>query len=263
MQEAETRERYSPTGLAAWFTRQRANAGDRDEMALLRLDSDEQLVKIVTMHAAKGLEFPVVFCPFLWDASAPRRKAWADYHSAEEGRREILDLDPGPRDLDADWLEQFSDEARLLYVALTRAKERCVVTWTKVRQTENAPFTWLLYGREAACGEADAGTLLDVAKMANGLTFEEWRAGLDDLATQCSSDIGIVDVDLGYESPASVGTANAAPELTVRRLDRDLARVRQMSSYSALAHSAGVCRVAGRPRGRGAARSGRGRTDRR
>ena len=73
LQEAETRERYSPTGLAAWFTRARANAGDRDEMALLRLDSDEQLVKIVTMHAAKGLEFPIVFCPFLWDASRP---AW-------------------------------------------------------------------------------------------------------------------------------------------------------------------------------------------
>ncbi|MDE0661453.1 MAG: exodeoxyribonuclease V subunit beta [Gammaproteobacteria bacterium] len=240
LQQTQARERYSPTGLAAWFTRQRANAGDRDEMALLRLDSDEQLVKIVTMHAAKGLEFPIVFCPFLWDASAPRRKAWADYHSADVGHTEILDLDPSQDDLDADWLEQFSDEARLLYVALTRAKERCVVTWTKVRQTENAPLTWLLYGREAAGGEVDARTLLDVAKMANGLSPEEWRAGLDDLATRCSAEIAIVDMDLGYESPPVEHTSTVPAELTGRHLGRQLARIRQMSSYSALAHSAGV-----------------------
>ena len=245
LQEAETRERYSPTGLAAWFTRQRANAGDRDEMALLRLDSDEQLVKIVTMHAAKGLEFPIVFCPFLWDASAPRRKAWADYHSAGEGYREILNLKPSQGDLDADWLEQFSDEARLLYVALTRAKERCVVTWTKVRRTEHAPFAWLIYGRDAASTEMEAKTLLDVAKVADGLSPEQWRAGLDDLIARCSADIGIVDMDLGYESPSIERCANAPAELTVRQLDRQLARVRRMSSYSALAHGAGVAESPG------------------
>ncbi len=245
LQEAETRERYSPTGLAAWFTRQRANAGDRDEMALLRLDSDEQLVKIVTMHAAKGLEFPIVFCPFLWDAGAPRRKAWADYHSPEEGRREILDLDPSPDDLEEDWLEQFSDEARLLYVALTRAKERCVVTWTKVRQTEHAPFAWLLYGRDAASGEVDAGTLLGVAKTAKEFSPEQWRTGLDDLRKRCSTAIGIVDIDLGYASPPAEHIAKAQAELEVRHLGRELARVRQMSSYSALAHSAGVAESPG------------------
>ena len=240
LQEAETRERYSPTGLAAWFTRARANAGDRDEMALLRLDSDEQLVKIVTMHAAKGLEFPVVFCPFLWDASAPRGKAWADYHGSEAGHPEILDLNPTRDALAADWLEQFSDESRLLYVALTRAKERCVVTWTKVRQTEHAPLAWLLYGHEAASGEVDPGTVRSAAKKANGLPPDAWRAGLDDLAERCSAGIGIVDMDLAYESPSREHTANAPAELTARRLGRELARIRQMSSYSALAHSAGV-----------------------
>lgn len=243
LQEAETRERYSPTGLAAWFTRQRANAADRDEMALLRLDSDEQLVKIVTMHAAKGLEFPVVFCPFLWDAGAHRRKPWADYHDLNRpGHSEILNLAPSPCHRDADWLEQFSDEARLLYVALTRARERCVVTWTKVRQTENAPFAWLLYGREAASGHVDAATLLGVAKTARALSPGRWRAGLNDLASRCAcaTGIGIVDMDLGYESPAIERPADARAELAARRLGRKLARIRQMSSYSALAHSAGA-----------------------
>ena len=245
LQEAEIRERYSPTGLAAWFTRQRANVGDRDEIALLRLDSDEQLVKIVTMHAAKGLEFPIVFCPFLWDVGMPKKGQWADYHGPEAGHPEILDLDPSDADHDADWLEQFSDEARLLYVALTRARERCVVTWTRVRQTQNAPFAWLLYGREAACGDVDAGRLLGVANSINGFSPDEWRAGLDDLAARCSAAIGNVDMDPAYESPPVERTAPAPAELAVRRLDRKLERVRQMSSYSALAHGAGAAESTG------------------
>ena len=237
LQEVETRERYSPTGLAAWFTRARANAGDRDEVALLRLDSDEQLVKIVTMHAAKGLEFPIVFCPFLWDANQRRDEGWANYHSAESGHREILNLGPEKPELDVDWQEGFSDETRLLYVALTRARERCVVTWTKIRSTQNAPLGWLLYGRKSASKEVDAATIVREAKK---LLPEPWRAGLDDLASRCSADIGIVDMDLGYKSPPSVRPADVRSELRGRRLGRELARVRQMSSYSALAHSAGV-----------------------
>ena len=241
LQEAETRERYSPTGLAAWFTRARANAGDRDEMALLRLDSDEQLVKIVTMHAAKGLEFPIVFCPFLWDANQRRDPDWANYHSAESGHREILHLDPSNAELDIDWQEGFSDETRLLYVALTRARERCVVTWTKIRSTENAPLAWLLYGRTCAPETVDAATVVKfAAKTKDDLGPEPWRASLDDLASRCSADIGILDMDLGYESPPLEHTVKVPAELTARRLGRELARVRQMSSYSALAHSAGV-----------------------
>ncbi|MYA18555.1 MAG: hypothetical protein F4Z28_18215, partial [Gammaproteobacteria bacterium] len=240
LQEAETRERYSPTGLAAWFTRQRANAGDRDELALLRLDSDEQLVKIVTMHAAKGLEFPIVFCPFLWDANMRRDPDWANYHASEAGHREILHLDPTDAESHIDWQEGFSDETRLLYVALTRARERCVVTWTKIRSTENAPLAWLLYGRESASEEMDAAAVVKVVRATKGLSPKQWRAGLDDLTARCSAEIGIVDMDLGYESPPVEHTSTGPSELAVRHLGRELARVRQMSSYSALAHGAGV-----------------------
>ncbi|MCY3837340.1 MAG: exodeoxyribonuclease V subunit beta [Gammaproteobacteria bacterium] len=245
LQQTETRERYSPTGLAAWFTRQRANAGDRDEMALLRLDSDEQLVKIVTMHAAKGLEFPIVFCPFLWDANMRRDPDWANYHASEAGHREILHLDPTDAESDIDWQEGFSDETRLLYVALTRARERCVVTWTKIRSTENAPLAWLLYGRESASEEMDAAAVVKVVRDAKGLSPEQWRAGLDHLTARCSADIGVVDMEHNYGSASIERTTNVPAELTVRQLGRELARVRQMSSYSALAHSVGAAESPG------------------
>ncbi|MCE2426320.1 MAG: PD-(D/E)XK nuclease family protein, partial [Pseudomonadales bacterium] len=109
-----------------------------------------------------------------------------------------------------------------------------------IRSTENAPLAWLLYGRESASEEVDAATVVKIAKTTGEILPEPWRAGLDDLASRCSADIGIVDLELGYKSPPSVRPADVRPELTVRRLGRELARVRQMSSYSALAHSAGV-----------------------
>ncbi|MCY4056611.1 MAG: PD-(D/E)XK nuclease family protein, partial [Gammaproteobacteria bacterium] len=89
------------------------------------------------------------------------------------------------------------------------------------------------------------GTLLGSAKVANGLSPEEWRAGLDELIERCSTDIGIVDMALGYESPSIERRAKAPTELTVRQLGRELARVRQMSSYSALAHSVGAAESPG------------------
>ena len=146
---AETRERLSPIELAAWLNHRRTDAATRDDELKLRIESDEQLVRILTVHGSKGLEFPVVFCPFAWDARSPerRRKAVdAVYHrDATDGYREVVDLDPGEAEQDAEWREEFSESVRLLYVALTRAKYRCVVAWGQVHGAEHAPLVWLLH----------------------------------------------------------------------------------------------------------------------
>src|SRR5699024_1270089 len=56
-------------GLLHWLAQKRKeskNGKSKSEEEQLRLESDEALVKIVTMHKSKGLQYPVVFCPFLW-----------------------------------------------------------------------------------------------------------------------------------------------------------------------------------------------------
>ena len=166
--EVETASRPSPSGLAAWLGRRRqAGSRDREESGLLRLDSDERLVRIVTVHGSKGLEFPVVFCPFAWDVPDPKRRG-ADpdvaYHErADEGYREVLDLAPNEAARGAARVEEFSESLRLLYVALTRAKRRCIVTWGKIKGAPRSPLAWLLHRgpqwRVAPeCGESEDGS---------------------------------------------------------------------------------------------------------
>ena len=51
-----------------WLAAQRAEQGGAED-AQLRLESDRNLVQIVTVHKSKGLEYAVVFCPFLNDGA--------------------------------------------------------------------------------------------------------------------------------------------------------------------------------------------------
>ena len=93
-----------------------------DDESRLRLESDEQLVRITTIHKSKGLEYPVVFLPFLYSAKGAS-EAW--YYD-EQGRLS-LDLSLQKGHLQRAEEERLAEDMRLLYVALTRAKYRCYV----------------------------------------------------------------------------------------------------------------------------------------
>ena len=215
LQAAETRERLAPTELAAWLNHRRADPGGPDDDVKLRIDSDEELVRIVTVHGSKGLEFPVVFCPFAWDARSPRRRRDAVdtvYHrGAADGYREVIDLDPDERAESVEWLEEFSESVRLLYVALTRAKYRCVVAWGQVYGAGHAPLAWLLHrsaggGAAApASGPAEPDTAMGDAGRGFGenaadavMSASEARSGRDDpgiAVTEAGKDAGGNDTD--------------------------------------------------------------------
>ena len=67
LQQALADKRRGMMGLVKWFSEQRNNAIPGPETHQLRLESDAKAVKIVTIHKSKGLEYPVVFCPFSWE----------------------------------------------------------------------------------------------------------------------------------------------------------------------------------------------------
>ena len=256
LQQAESRERFAPAELVAWLNRRRAEPGGRDDATQLRLESDEQLVKVLTVHGAKGLEFPVVFCPFAWDARGPRRRpgaADAAYHlGPAEGFREVLDLDPDERAESIERIEEFSESVRLLYVALTRAKFRCVVTWGQVRGAEHSPLAWLLHRRAGGTAgaqpraapangagadepDAAAGELADVASRFAALSAREWLDEVHALVRQLPDTISATVLDPEPRPPRVLAPRDGArTALAARELHRPLRRVRMLTSFSAL-----------------------------
>ena len=247
LQAAETRDRLAASELAAWLNRRRADPDSGDEEAKLRIESDERLVRILTVHGSKGLEFPVVFCPFAWDAQRSGRRSDAVdavYHrGAAEGYREVIDLAPHEGAVALEWLEEFAESVRLFYVALTRAKYRCVVTWGQVRGAEDSPLAWLLHRSadgqpsftEPDGDDAAIAALQAVADRFRGLGAEAWCGEVDALARRLP---GAVAVSVLAPEPPPVRPPEQLeaplPALAARELGRPLRRIRNLTSFSAL-----------------------------
>ncbi len=109
--------------LIRWLAGQLDGSLEADDERIVRLESDAGLVKVVTIHKSKGLEYPVVFLPFACHFRAVDRKRTRVVSLADdEGRRQLhLDLSDDAL-IDGADRERLQEDLRLLYVALTRAR---------------------------------------------------------------------------------------------------------------------------------------------
>ncbi len=134
VQEEESGEHFSLGQVVQWLAKMNKNDRGSDSSELL-LESDEEAVRIITMHGVKGLEFPVVFCPFLWYRSTRLGGEKYQITGHDDDHRLVVDLGSDRfferRDRAAG--EQMAEDLRLLYVALTRAKIRCYTMWADVK----------------------------------------------------------------------------------------------------------------------------------
>ncbi len=125
LQQEWSRGRWLASDLALWLSRKRGQPADDGEETLMRLETDMPAVQLVTVFAAKGLEYPIVSCPFLWHV--PSRKTRLDASVAIVRQEETL-LDIGSdrfcEHLDRAIAQEDEEQQRLLYVALTRARHR-------------------------------------------------------------------------------------------------------------------------------------------
>ena len=142
-----------PEKLMAWL-RQTVieNAKEANEEVSMRLESDNNLVQIITMHGSKGLEYPIVYIPFATEFKA---QLTALHHSKRLGG---LSLRVDKRKIEMQLAEQerLSEDIRLLYVAMTRAKQRLVLgcfnlkakSNSKTSSVEKSAFGRLILGRD-------------------------------------------------------------------------------------------------------------------
>lgn len=154
LQEAQ-RDALGLHGLVDWLGQRIANADANDEAQLLRLESDARRVQIVTLHKSKGLEYPLVFLPFVGIGGKPHSPGrCCVVHDGGSGQRRLhwhLDVPEAEWSTASDaWKnEQRAEDARLLYVGLTRAEH---ALWIASGQFYNADKTALA----TMLGDADA-----------------------------------------------------------------------------------------------------------
>ncbi|MFZ2450068.1 MAG: exodeoxyribonuclease V subunit beta [Methylovulum miyakonense] len=219
LQQAVLDEHLGVTKTLDWLRAAIAGAGS-DENEQLRLESDEDAVKIVTMHRSKGLEYPVVFCPYLWQRS-DRLYSEKNLLTCHVDGQLRVDLGSGlfEQHRGQALYEELAEDLRVFYVAVTRAKYRCYVAWANVRS-------------EADPNESAMAWLLDFA----AADFARQQAVLRDLATASPDTFAYRLLDLADAQgitplrPISVTTAT----LQARTLQRSLYTRWQMSSYTAL-----------------------------
>ncbi len=125
--QAQSEQLHGSEQLLAWFARQRegeAAGGDAADEQQLRIESDARRVRLMTLHASKGLEFNLVFLPLMWDHTRNVNDTLPVIDEPLCGRRVI----GFGRAAKAQYDREGQDERfRVLYVALTRAVHACHV----------------------------------------------------------------------------------------------------------------------------------------
>ena len=141
--------RRSVDSLISWV-KGKMTDDERSEDEQLRLESDDNAVSIMTVHKSKGLDFKIVFIPqFIKKMS--RKKPWNFfYHDRSDNFRPVLSFDENDDEgVKAGRIETMSENMRLLYVAMTRAKYLTVIHWGSINSTGGTPLSKLLTGVES------------------------------------------------------------------------------------------------------------------
>ena len=120
--QSASRQLDGEQALIRWLAEQVEGEGDNSDEQVLRLESDAELVKVVTVHKSKGLEYPLVYLPFAVTARKvdKRNRSFFEYTDADGVRR--IDMALSDQAQAAVEAARIEEDLRLLYVALTRAR---------------------------------------------------------------------------------------------------------------------------------------------
>lgn len=206
LQQASTRIE-GEAALLRHFAAQLGNSVRVREEQVLRLESDENLVRIVTIHKSKGLEYPLVMLPFISGARPVKKQDTLRYHQwpAGESPQAIIDLGDSEESRQRADEERLAEDLRLLYVALTRARHALVLGVACLKNQGNekrsslvSAFNYLAGFENGVCGSPD-----------------QLAAALDALSKECGwslQDLPDTELPSMYcaQEPAAIGAARCA-----------------------------------------------------
>jgi exodeoxyribonuclease V beta subunit len=146
-------------------------SASENEEQTVRLESDEDLVKVITIHKSKGLEYPVVCLPFAHShrVVTADKAAVLQVSDAQGERRWTLAFDK--QDAKGADLDRLREDLRLWYVALTRARHALWLGWSAVKRGN---------GKTCVNHDSAAGHLLSGGQ---ALEASDWATRLQALQT--------------------------------------------------------------------------------
>jgi exodeoxyribonuclease V beta subunit len=161
--------------LIRWLITEMGEGSARGDEQVVRLESDADLVKVITIHKCKGLEYPVVCLPF---ASSFREKSLRTTSfvniAGESGQRELL-LQFSKKELALADRDRLREDLRLVYVALTRARHALWVGFSAIKAERSD---------DCVSHKSGAGYLLGGTEP---LTLEHWLTSLERFASGCAN----------------------------------------------------------------------------
>ncbi|MGN8224052.1 exodeoxyribonuclease V subunit beta [Gracilimonas sp. BCB1] len=147
--KAQREYRVQGKALLKWFHQKQLESTDSDDEQL-RLESDEDLIQISTIHSSKGLQYPIVICPFLWDSGADVKST--DILKFHQDGVNYMDISQGISHSEREQYEalsveqQMAEEVRLTYVALTRSIASSFLFIPNFKKIDQSPLSSILHG---------------------------------------------------------------------------------------------------------------------
>lgn len=145
----ENEKHTIPDTLLRVFNSRRNDENVASEDETIRLESDDKLIQIVTVHSSKGLQYPVIFVPYMWDENFTKEKPYV-VHS--DGRT-IIDMGTSEsvqkKHESLLELEDMAERIRLAYVALTRAESACYLYLCEQKEASYSSLALLAEGFES------------------------------------------------------------------------------------------------------------------
>ena len=229
LQEAAHREHLTLPALRDWLRDRREERGGQKEYNK-RLDRDAAAVQLMTVHASKGLQFPIVYLPFAFNRNVQQRDEILFHdgkvrclHIGGKGTSDYADVTVLGR------REAAGDDSRLMYVAITRAQAQVVMWWAPSRDEPNGGLSRLIRDRRPGDAvipdQCSTKTVTDDEALDR---FREWEAAggpVVEIVDEPSPIVGI---------PAEPRPGN----LSVRHFHRGIDTTWRRTSYSGLVRAA-------------------------
>ena len=240
---AATSSHLGPAGLLRWLQEARHQDQTRADENKLRLERDDKAVQLITIHRSKGLEYPVVYCPYLWSPDDLRsdEQEYLRFHDPEDDDRLKLDIGPKPANrhqrqehphVARAKFESDAEGLRLLYVALTRARHRVMLLWGAFEGAHHSALGYLLHADETDPA-ADLDARRDqVAAQIKGKSDDEL---LERLLRRAHPSWRISELDQVAPHLRTPTADGPAPDLKARSPRPDIDRLWRTASFTQIA----------------------------